>query len=192
MQISRKLASCYNFFDFCCCLLPSLSHTSHSVSHNYFYFQSSAKLVVLLNVFSVWIIQIFLTFFASYNVTVKPAHILIFPLWTPVPVSKTKSPNTFLAKLQSYNIRLRMIWESCTKLHLSPTTQLLIIPTSLTLLIQPQSELDIGSWYVTYLPTLPTTPPRTLRVVVVQAGSLKQFLLSLDIMTCPCPIKWYS
>ena len=27
------------------------------------------------------------------------------------------------------------------------------------------------------LPTLPTTPPRTLRVVVVQAGSLKQFLL---------------
>ena len=32
------------------------------------------------------------------------------------------------------------------------------------------------------LPTLPTTPPRTLRVVVVQAGSLKQFLLLIIIV----------
>ena len=49
-------------------------------------------------------------------------------------------------------------------------------------LIQPQSELDIGSWYVTHPTTLPTTPPRTLRVVVVQAGSLKQFLLLLLVI----------
>ena len=37
-------------------------------------------------------------------------------------------------------------------------------------------ELDIGSWYVTHLPT---PPPRNLCVVVVQAGSLKKFLLCL-------------
>ena len=60
------------------------------------------------------------------------------------------------------------------------------------ILIQPQSELDIGSWCVTYPPPYPPPhPPRTLRVVVVQAGSLKQFLLSLYLFKCTPPVKMF-
>ena len=67
-----------------------------------------------------------------------------------------------------------MFWTASTKLSCS---------TILKHLFDPATEWAgyryLGSWYVTHPTHHPTTPPRTLRVVVVQAGSLKQFLLFL-------------
>ena len=58
----------------------------------------------------------------------------------------------------------------------------LMIEVSNFLLIQPQSELDIGSWYVTYLPTPPYPPTQNSPCCCCSSWIIKAISLVICIL----------